>query len=304
MDHNHHHTTSNGNNYGLIFGLGIGLNLTYVIVEATFGFLSGSLSLVADAGHNLSDVLGLVAAWTAYALAKRSPSGRFTYGLKRSPILASLFNALLLLVAMGAISYEAVQRLFDPAPLAGTTIIVVASVGIVINAGTALLLMRGQKDDLNMRGAFLHMVADAAVTVGVVIAGVAIVLTGWLWLDPAISLLIVAAVLWSTWGLLRDSVYLSLDAVPDDIELGAVRTFLQEQQDVTDVHDLHVWPLSTTETALSVHLVLDEAPSEPNVLIAELCEALRERFGIGHSTVQIEAGEPSDPCGLTSAETV
>ncbi len=304
MGHDHHHTTSNGNNYGLIFGLGIGLNLAYVIVEATFGFLSGSLSLVADAGHNLSDVLGLVAAWTAYVLAKRSPSGRFTYGLKRSPILASLFNALLLLVAMGAISYEAVQRLFDPAPLAGTTIIVVASVGIVINAGTALLLMRGQKDDLNMRGAFLHMVADAAVTVGVVIAGVAILLTGWNWLDPAISLLIVVAVLWSTWGLLRDSVYLSLDAVPDDIELGAVRTFLQEQRDVTDVHDLHVWPLSTTETALSVHLVLDEAPSEPNVLIAELCGALRERFGIGHSTVQIEAGEPSDPCGLTGAETV
>lgn len=289
---------------GAAFGLGIALNLAYVALETAFGFLSGSIALLADAGHNLSDVLALTAAWLAWHLAGRAPSGRFTYGLKGAPILASLFNAVLILVAMGAILWESVRRLVEPAPLDAGTVIWVASVGLVVNAGTALLLRRRRHEDINVRGAFLHMAADAGVTLGVLLAAVGIALTGWRWLDPAISIAVVAVVLRSTWGLLRGAVRMSLQAVPDHIELDAVRDFLASREAVDAVHDLHVWPLSTTDTALTAHLVVDEGMRQPNGFLAQVCADLRGRFGIDHATLQLEAGEPRNPCGLASPETV
>jgi cobalt-zinc-cadmium efflux system protein len=269
------------------FVIGIGLNLAFVVIEGGFGLRAHSLALIADAGHNLSDVLGLGLAWGAALLARLPPTQRHTYGLRRSSILAALGNALLLLVAVGAIAWEAIQRLRDPHPVAGGTVMVVAMVGIGINGLTALLFMADRGRDLNRQGAFLHMVADAAVSLGVVLAGIAILLTGWSWLDPAISLFVGAVIVWGTWGLLRQSLNLALDALPEGIDLPAIEQFLKGLPGVTAVHDLHVWALSTTETALTAHLIKPDAHVDDELLVV-LGRELHDRFGIGHTTIQLE----------------
>jgi cobalt-zinc-cadmium efflux system protein len=283
--------------YDRAFAVGIALNLVYVVLEAAFGFISGSLALIADAGHNLSDVAGLSLAWGAAWLSRRRPTKRRTYGYRRTTILASLANAVLLLVAVGAISLEAARRLLDPQPVESGTILWVAAVGVVVNTGTALLFMSGRKGDLNIRGAFLHMAADAGVTVGVIVGALLIGWTGWLWVDPAVSLLIAAVILVGTWGLLRDSVNLSLDAVPEGIDPREVEACLAGQPGVAEVHDLHIWAMSTTETALTAHLVRPGTGTDDGLLERSRRE-LRDRFGIEHATLQIEAGDPARPCPL------
>lgn len=287
-EHGHHgHTHSHAPaDFGRAFAVGIVLNAGFVVVEATYGFLSGSMALVADAGHNLSDVLSLLLAWGAAIAAKRPARGRYTYGYKSSTILAALANAALLFVAIGIILFETTHRLMQLAPVEGWTMIVVAGIGVVINTATALMFLRGQHD-LNIRGAFLHMAADALVSLGVVAAGVAVLLTGALWIDPVTSLAIVAVIAWGTWGLARDSVKLGLNAVPKGICEREVHGFLAGQDGVTMVHDLHIWPMSTTETALTAHLVIPGGIPD-DTLLQLLAEELRLRFGIGHMTVQIE----------------
>ena len=282
-------------NFGPAFAIGIALNTVFVVVEAIYGYLSNSMSLVADAGHNLSDVLGLAAAWVAAILVRRRATARFTYGYRSSSILAALFNAVFLLIAMGAVIWEALVRLAHPEPVAGTTVMVVAAIGILVNGLTAWLFASGAKGDINVRGAFLHMAADAAVSAGVVIAGLVIQLTGLAWLDPAVSLVIAGLVVWATWGLLRDSLAMSLDAVPQEISPEAVTGFLHGRPGVADLHDLHIWPMSTTSVALTVHLVMEEGYRlSGNGFLTETAEGLRARFGIGHATLQIEeAGGPA-----------
>ncbi|HYD07588.1 MAG TPA: cation diffusion facilitator family transporter [Reyranella sp.] len=302
--HSHDHSHSHGpTSFDRAFLIGITLNIGFVIVEAVYGFLANSLALLADAGHNLSDVLGLVLAWVAASLAKRRPSARFTYGMKRTPILASLANAMLLLVASGMIIYEAVQRFSTPAPVAETTVIWVALVGIVINGATALGFLSGRKTDVNIRGAFLHMVADAVVSLGVVLSGILVLFTGWLWVDPAVSIVVALVIVAGTWSLLSESVSLSLDAVPDSIDSGAIRSYLAGLPGVTEVHDLHIWPMSTTEVALTAHLVRPGATLDDR-LLAQACRDLASRFGIHHATLQIEAGDPAHPCTLAPSEVV
>ena len=297
--HHHHHGHGHSHapaSYGRAFAIGVVLNTLFVVVEAGFGIWSGSMALVADAGHNLSDVLSLAVAWAASVASAKPASARFTWGYKSSSILAALANAALLLVALGAILFETVQRLAEPAPLAGWTMIVVAAIGIVVNGATALLFAGGGKHDINIRGAFLHMAADALVSLGVVIAGVAILLTGAWWVDPVTSLVIVAAIGWGTWGLLKDSVAMGLLGVPPSIDEGAVRSFLADLPGVTQVHDLHIWPMSTTETALTAHLVMP-AGGGGDLFLHDLAHRLEHRFGIGHTTVQVETGrEPA--CAL------
>jgi len=258
-----------------------------VVVEAIYGFLSGSMALVADAGHNLSDVLSLLLAWGASVLARRAPSGRFTYGFKSSTILAALANAMLLLIATGMILLETIERFADPQPVAAGTVMVVAGIGIAVNTGTALLFLRGRKHDINIRGAFLHMAADALVSVGVVIAGALILFTGALWIDPVTSLVIVAVIAWSTWGLLKDSLAMGLLGVPKGIEEAAVRAHLAALPGVAAVHDLHIWPMSTTETALTTHLVMPGG-HPGDAFLRDLAHGLEHDFGIGHATVQVE----------------
>ena len=282
--------------FGTAFAIGIALNGAFVIVEAIYGFSSGSMALVADAGHNLSDVLGLVAAWTAAILSKRAPTPRFTYGLRASSILAALFNAMFLLVAVGAIAWEAVLRLLDPEPVAGVTVMMVATIGIAINGITAWLFAAGSKDDLNIRSAYLHMLADAAVSAGVVLAGLVILFTGWLWLDPLVSLVISAVIVWGTWGLLRDSMAMSLAAVPRGIDPARVRDYLERCSGVAQVHDLHIWPMSTTEVALTCHMVIPAGPPGDAYLM-DVAYRLKRDFGIEHATVQIET-DPNSPCAL------
>lgn len=277
------------------FAIGVGLNTAFVILEALFGFLGGSLALVADAGHNLSDVLGLLLAWGASRLAQVTPTERRTYGVRRSTIFAALLNALLLLVAVGGIAGEAVRRLRDPEPVAGATVIAVAVAGVAVNTATALLFIRGRKQDLNIAGAFVHMAADAAVSAGVVVAGVAILLTGFAWLDPVVSLIIVAVILVGTWGLLRDSVNLALDAVPSSIDPRQVEDYLLGLPSVVAVHDLHIWGTSTTEVALTAHLVKPD-PAGDDALLARVTRELRTRFGIHHPTIQWERGSDALPC--------
>jgi cobalt-zinc-cadmium efflux system protein len=282
--HGHSHAPSR---FGTAFAIGIGLNAAFVVVEAICGYASNSMALVADAGHNLSDVLGLLVAWVAVVLARRPPSPRYTYGLRGSSILAALFNAVLLLVAVGAIGWEAILRLFEPAPVATTTVLVVAAIGIAINGFTAWLFASGSRTDLNIRGAYLHMAADAAVSLGVVVAALVIMATGWDWIDPAVSLAIGVVIVAGTWGLLRDSMAMSLDAVPRWIDPIAVRGFLERRPGVTQVHDLHIWPMSTTEMVLTCHLVIPAgSPGDP--YLVEISHSLHERFGIGHATIQIE----------------
>jgi len=273
--------------FGTAFAVGIALNLTFVAVEFVYGVLANSMALVADAGHNLSDVLSLAIAWIASVLTRRPPSARLTYGLGGSSIVAALFNAVLLLVAVGAIAWEAILRLFHPEPVASGTVMIVAAVGIVINGATAWLFASGRKGDLNIRGAFLHMVADAAVSAGVVAAAAVILLTGWLWLDPLTSLVVVGLIVWGTWSLLRDSLAMSVSAVPAAIDPQAVRRYLESRPGVAAVHDLHIWPMSTTETALTAHLVLPGGHPGDEFLMQATTE-LRHRFGIGHTTLQIE----------------
>lgn len=290
-DHSHHAPAR----FDRAFAIGVVLNLAFVAAEFAFGLISNSLALVADAGHNLSDVVGLLIAWFAAWLARKPPTERRTYGYRRASILAALANAALLIAAVIWIVVEAVQRFFDPQPVASTTVIWVAAIGVVINTATALLFLRGRHDDINIQGAFLHMAADAAVSVGVVAAGVLILMTGALWLDPAISIAIALVILWSTWSLARDSVNLSLDMVPPKIDRVAVQRYLESLPGVTEVHDLHIWAMSTTEVALTAHLVRPGAALD-DAFIVEACNELEHRFGIVHPTFQIEAGDGAHPC--------
>lgn len=293
----HHHAAAPPPGAGAAFALAIGLNLAFVVAESIAGLLSGSIALLADAGHNLSDVLSLVLAWAASALARRAPSDRFTYGLKSSSILAAIANAALLWVAVGGILVETIRRLAEPSPIAGTTMIAVALAGILVNGASALLFARGSKSDLNLRGAFVHLLADAAVSAGVVIAGLLILATGRSWIDPVASLLVTVVIGWSSWGLMRDSLHLGMLGVPASIDLAEVRRFLAELPGVVRVHDLHVWPMSTTETALTAHLVMPDA-RPGDAFLHQVAHDLEHRFGICHPTLQIEAGEAD--CALQS----
>lgn len=300
MTHGHNHAAAN---YNRAFAVGVVLNLGFVVAEAVFGVLAGSLALLADAGHNLSDVLGLLLAWGAVRLAKRRPTDRRTYGFRRASILAALFNALLLLVAVGMIAWEAIGRFSHPAAVSAPTVVAVAAAGVAVNAVTALLFWSGRRTDLNIRGAFLHMAADAAVSLGVVVTGVAIGVTGWAWLDPATSLLIALVVTAGTWDLLRQSVDLSMDAVPVGVDLPAVRSFLAALPGVVGVHDLHIWAMSTTETALTVHLVVPDGGVDDDWL-ARVGEELHDRFSIEHATMQVESGRATRPCKLSPDDVV
>jgi cobalt-zinc-cadmium efflux system protein len=283
----HHHADMNR-----AFALGIGLNVAFVVVEAAFGFTANSMALLSDAGHNLSDVLGLLVAWAGGLMAKTGSSPRFTYGLKKASILAALVNALFLLIAVGAIGAEAIRRLFHPAPTEGGVVMVVAAIGIAVNGATALLFIRGQHD-LNTRGAFLHMAADAAVSAAVVFAGLVILWTGQRWVDPVMSLAVAGVILWSSVGLLKESVWMSLAGVPAGINVDQVEASLAEIEGVEAVHDLHVWPLSTSETALTAHIVTARA-DYPDALLAAAREMLHDRFHIEHCTIQVEREHASD----------
>jgi len=293
-DHSHSHSTS-PRNFNAAFAIGIALNTTYVLFEVVFGVIGHSLALLADAGHNLSDVLGLLLAWGASAMSKSLPTKRRTYGLRGSSILAALFNAIFLLVSVGAIVWEALRRFKAPAEVAANTIIWVSLVGIAVNTATALMFRSGRERDLNIRGAFLHMAADAAISAGVVIAGFAILRTGWYWIDPVVSLLISAIIIWGTWDLLRESTNLALQAVPKNIEPEKVERYLEQLPGVAKVHDLHIWAMSTTETALTVHLVKPDGNIDDE-LLARVCDDLQENFRIGHVTIQLECGSGAHPC--------
>jgi len=298
VGHGHNHGQGS---HGRAFAIGVTLNLTFVVVEFLFGHLSNSLSLVADAGHNLSDVLGLLLAWGAASLARRTPTPLRTYGLRRSSILAAVVNAVVLFMSVGAIAWESLQRVFIPEPVAGATVIWVAAIGIVVNGFTALLFLRGRRTDLNIRGAFLHMATDALVSFGVVVAGVAILATGWLWLDPVVSLAVCLMIVITAWDLLRHSVNLALDAVPPGIDPREVERYLGGLPAVVDVHDMHVWGISTTEAALTAHLVLSGTHCD-DALIAEATRGLHDRFGIEHATLQLENGDPAYPCSCRLLE--
>jgi cobalt-zinc-cadmium efflux system protein len=289
--------------YDRAFAIGICLNVAFVVIEAVYGIKAHSLALVADAGHNLSDVLGLVLAWGASVLARRRPTPRRTYGMRRSSVLAALGNAVLLLIAIGAIAWEAIRRFAQPMPVAASTVMAVAGVGIVINSVTALLFWAGRKGDLNIQGAFLHMAADAGVSAGVVAGGLALRATGWIWLDPAISLAIVGGIFVGTWGLLKDSVNLAMDAVPDGIDEAAVRSYLASLPGVSDVPDLHIWGMSTTEVALTAHLVKPGVQDEDG-LIARTYRDLHQRFGVDHATLQVERAQGGPPCVLAPAHVI
>jgi cobalt-zinc-cadmium efflux system protein len=301
-DHSHGHAGHSHapDGFGWAFAIGATLNAAFVIAELIFGYAANSLALISDAIHNLSDVVALLLAWGAAWLAQRRPTDRHTYGYRRASILAALFNAGLLLVAVGGIVVEAINRLTEPAPVAGLTVILVAALGVAINGGTALLFMRGRHGDLNIRGAYLHMVADAGVSLGVVVAAGTIMLTGWLWLDPAISLVIAVVMFWSGWGLARDSVNLALDGVPRGIELSKVREYLGGLDGVSEVHDLHIWAMSTNETALTAHLV--RPAGSDDAFLHHVCAELSHRFAIHHATLQVEIS--GDACRLAPAETV
>jgi cobalt-zinc-cadmium efflux system protein len=292
VTHQHHQLPAD---YNRAFAVGVILNVGFVVVEVVFGVLSDSLALLTDAGHNLSDVLGLLLAWGAAALAKKKPSPRRTYGFSRATIIASVLSGLLLMSAVGAIGWEAVNRLMEPPQPAGMTIMVVASIGVVINTVTALFFLSGKDHDLNIRGAFLHMAADAVVSLGVVISGALILFYGMNWIDPVISLVIAGVIFLSTWGLLRDSLNLAVDAVPRNVDPEAVRNYLSELPGVRALHDLHIWPMSTTDTALTAHLVMDVFPDSDHFL-AEVAHVLEDRFSIKHPTVQLERYDSEVVC--------
>jgi cobalt-zinc-cadmium efflux system protein len=284
LEHKHEHTHTN--QHGKAFAIGIGLNLIFVAVEVFYGLLANSSALLADAGHNASDVLGLAFAWTASWLATIKPKGKYTYGLRKTTILASIVNAILLFGAVIAIGWDAIGKLQNPQPVGGKQVMIVAGIGVVINTFTALLFMKGQKHDLNIRGAFLHMAADAAVSLGVVVSGFLILKTGKNWIDPVTSFIIIAVILWGTWQLFSDSVNLALDAVPKNIEVEKVRRFIESKNGVANLHDLHIWAMSTTQNALTAHLVMPNG-SDDN-FITSLQNELKDKFNIGHTTFQIE----------------
>jgi cobalt-zinc-cadmium efflux system protein len=302
-EHSHHgHASGHGHSHAmpmegvnLRMGIAVALNLVFVVVEGGYGFLSNSVALIADAGHNLSDVLGLVCAWGALLLGRRPPGAKFTYGLGRSSVLAALVNAVLLLLACGAIAWEAASRVAAPPPVAGRTVMGVAAIGIVINGISAWMLHAGSHGDLNRRSAYIHMLSDAAVSGGVLLSGLLILLTGWNLLDPIVSLAIVAVILASTWRLLRDSLTLSLDGVPASVNSSAVMSYLADQRGVTDVHDLHIWALSTTSVALTAHLVVPDRGAE-DALLTALTPDLKRRFRIQHATLQIERDRCEHGC--------
>lgn len=291
--HDHHgHSHAPPADFSRAFIIGIILNLGFVGVEAAYGLIANSVALLADAGHNLSDVAGLAAAWGATALAKRAATDRFTYGMRSSSILAALFNAVLLLIAVGAIALEAVRRLSDPQPIAGVTVMAVAAAGIAVNGVTAWLFARGRKGDINVRAAFVHMASDAMISAGVVVAGFVILKTGWTWLDPVVSLAIAALIVAGTWELLRDSMTMALQGVPPGVQLDAVRDRLAALPGVAQTHHVHVWPVSTTETALTAHL-LCPAGHPGDKFLCDAAHMLEHDFGIGHATFQIELVEGS-----------
>ena len=301
--HGHAHFNHRGAPKGAVdarLAVAIALNLIFVVIEAVFGWISNSIALVADAGHNFSDVLGLLAAWGAMALARRPAGGRFTYGLGRSSVLAALGNSVLLFIACGAIAWESIGRIFDPPPVAGITVMWVAGAGILINGVSAYLLHAGNRDDMNMRAAFLHMVADAAVSAGVVVAGFVIQATGLRWIDPAVSLVVILVILYGTWGLLRDALHLSLDGVPSNVNSAAVQEYLGKHRGVAGVHDLHIWALSTTSVALTAHLIVPGGDPDGE-LLADLTEDLRRRFKIDHATLQIEQNICEHGCDRQAA---
>jgi cobalt-zinc-cadmium efflux system protein len=295
--HHHHHHHHGPANYNRAFAIGLALNLGFVAIEVFYGLIANSVALLADAGHNLSDVLGLVLAWVASILSRRQPSGRYTYGWRRSSILAAFLNALILMLVTGGIAWESLQRLYRPVEVQGQIVMIVAIIGIAINTATALMFMSGRKRDINIRAAFLHMAADALVSLGVVFAGLGILLTGWTWLDPVFSLGISLVIVFNTWEVLRESFNLAVDAVPQGIDARAVRSYLTERPGVTQVHDLHIWGMSTTETALTAHLVMPDGHPGDAFLI-EVCQELQGYFGIGHSTLQIEVQEFGCSCTL------
>ena len=295
--HHHHHPPVAG--HGRAFAIAVALNVFIVVVQTIYGVLAHSTALLADAGHNLSDVLGLLLAWGAAWLATRRPSARFTFGFGNSSILASLANAALLLLASGAILAQALGRLFHPAPVAGFDVFVVATVGMAVNGFSAWLFMRGQKNDINIRGAFLHMAADAAVSAAVAVSGLVILATGWNWIDPLMSIAVVMVIVYGTWGLLRESVRLALAAVPGNVDIVRVRTFLAQQDGVVDVHDLHVWALSTTGCALTAHLVMP-AGHPGDAALDRIVESLNARFGMRHATLQVDLGTSEHRCALDS----
>ena len=300
-DHGHgHHHHGDPNNMGRAFAIAIVLNTVFVGVEFFYGFLANSTALMADAGHNLSDVLGLMLAWGAAILAKRAPNGRYTYGLRSSSMLAAMFNAMLLMVACGGIAWEAVQQLLHPDPVAGLTVSVVAGVGILINGFSAWLFMAGSKDDINIRGAYLHMAADAAISLGVLVAGVIVRYSGWNWVDPAVSMLIVAIIVYSTWSLLTQSMRMMLAAVPDNVDRAEIEQFLRSRPGVTEVHDLHIWAVSTTETALTAQLVTPSGHPGDHAM-DEISKALRDDHAVQHSTLQVRLGATSHECCLQPA---
>lgn len=290
--HGHDHAPAN---FGNAFAIGITLNVGFVIAEAVFGFIANSMSLLADAGHNFSDVLGLVLAWAASMMARRAASPRFTYGLKKAPILAALANSLLLLIAVGAIGGEAIRRLFHPSVTQGGIVTTVAATGIVVNGLTALLFAGGRRSDINIGAAYLHMAGDALVSVAVVIAGLAIIWTGQQWIDPAMSLAVAVVILWSSIDLLKESVWMSLAGVPKGIDVDEVALTLAGIEGVEAVHDLHIWPLSTTETALTAHLVTARA-DYPDALLESARTLLHDRFHIEHCTIQVESHHPAHHC--------
>ncbi len=297
--HGHHHPAPS--DAGRAFMLAIGLNMVFVVIEFAYGFIANSTALMADAGHNLSDVLGLVLAWGAALLAKAAPTRRFTYGLRGSSILAALFNALLLMLACGAIAWEAVLRIAHPEPVAGTTVSIVAAVGVLVNGFSAWLFMSGSKDDINVRGAYLHMAADAALSLGVVVAGLVVMYTGWSWLDPAVSLVIVVIIVAGTWSLTKESTQMVLAGVPASVDLPGVTDFLKSREGVTEVHDVHIWAMSTTETALTAHLVMPGGYPGDAVLDG-IVEELRRDFSIHHCTLQVEEGTTNHgSCALHGA---
>src|SRR5215472_18429555 len=298
MNHDHGHGPAN---YDKAFAIGIALNVSYVAVEAVFGLLAQSLALLADAGHNLSDVLSLVLAWGASEFSQSQPTGRYTYGLRSSSILASLINAIILLIAIGAIAWEALRRFNQPEEIPGGTVMAVAAFGVVINAATALLFVKGRESDLNIKGAFLHMAADAGVSLGVVVAGFAMITTGFYWIDPLTSLVIVAIIAVGTWGLLRDSARLALQAVPPGIDANKVNQYLAALPEVVAVHDLHIWPMSTTETALTAHLEMPNGNSGDEFL-HHVCKSLHDEFKIEHCTIQIE--QNAKACSLAPDQKV
>jgi len=304
QDHHHDHDHSghhhiNTNNHGIAFVIAIILNSVYVIAEFTYGFIANSAALIADAEHNLSDVLALLLAWAASVLARKAPSKRFTYGLRSTTILVSLANAMLLLIICGAIAWEAFQRFSHPPVIAEMTVTLVAAIGILVNGFSAYLFIKGSNEDINIRGAYLHMAADAAISMGVMLSGIGMIFTGWYWLDPVVCQIIVIIIVISTWGLLRESIQLSLNAVPAGIDIHAIEAYLRSCAGVSDIHDLHIWGMSTTESALTVHLVMPGGyPGD--TLLDDITQTLNVRFKVQHSTIQVELGTTNHACILNT----